>query len=279
MAIEVLAPAKINLTLHVTGWRTDGYHLLDSLVVFADVGDTVRARPAAQLGLVVDGPMAADVPSDTSNLVLKAARWLDSGKGAALNLTKRLPSSSGIGGGSSDAAAALRALSVLWRVACPVPARTLSLGADVPVCMVPKARRMSGIGERLSAPVALPGADILLVNPGVAVSTPAVFGRLEQRDNPPMPGILPEWRDIRELANWLQGQRNDLQRAACALQPAIRDVLAALERTGCLLARMTGSGATCFALFPPDGRSARAGRAQLCAGHPDWWAVSGRLLR
>ncbi len=275
MATEDFAPAKINLTLHVTGRRADGYHLLDSLVVFADIGDTVRVSPAERLSLKVDGPMAVGVPVDDSNLVLRAARLLDPGRGARIILTKRLPAASGIGGGSSDAAACLRALSRLWDVS--LPQNLESLGADVPVCMAPGAQRLRGTGEVLDPVPGLPSCDILLVNPGVAVSTPQVFGALRWRDNAPMPDTLPDWSTAGALADWLKDQRNDLQAAAIAVQPDISDVLDVLAGTGCLHCGMSGSGATCFALFPFGTGAAAQVAEGLAAERPLWWSAAGKI--
>ncbi|MGR3760479.1 4-(cytidine 5'-diphospho)-2-C-methyl-D-erythritol kinase [Roseobacteraceae bacterium NS-SX3] len=278
MATEAFAPAKINLTLHVTGQRADGYHLLDSLVGFASAGDRLRAEPADGLSLTVTGPRAEGVPEDGSNLVLRAARLLDADRGAALTLEKHLPAASGIGGGSSDAAAALRALSRLWDLPLPAASETLALGADLPVCMAPGAQRMTGVGERLAPVDRLPGCGILLVNPGVEVPTPAVFKALARKDNAPMPENLPRWRDAAELAGWLATQRNDLQAPALALAPVIGEVLTALRATGCLHAAMSGSGATCYALFSPGTGAAEAAEARIRAEHPGWWAAAGRLF-
>lgn len=277
--IEAFAPAKINLTLHVTGQRADGYHLLDSLVVFADIGDRITVTPSDGLSLSVDGPMAEGVPADDSNLVMKAAQWLDSGKGAEITLTKVLPASSGIGGGSTDAAATLRALSELWGCPLPTANEALPLGADLPVCMKARTQRMSGIGEVLDDVPKLPPLEILLVNPGVLVSTPAVFRALPRRDNPAMADKLPGWADAGAFADWLKDQRNDMQAAAVSLEPVIGDVLEALQGTGCLYAGMSGSGATCFALFEADGVSAQKARAAVSAAHPQWWCASGQVLR
>ncbi len=274
MPIEEFAPAKINLTLHVTGRRSDGYHLLDSLVAFADIGDTVTVEPAADLSLMVDGSMAADVPADSGNLVMRAARLMSRERGARITLTKRLPASSGIGGGSSDAAATLRALSRLWNL--PVPDDVERLGADVPVCMKPCAQRMQGIGERLTEVPALPDCAILLVNPRVSVSTPDVFRTLQHRDNAPMPDPLPHWPSVQDMARWLGCQRNDLQAAACGLQPRIVSVLDALSETQPLFRAMSGSGATCFALYAPQ--AAADAERRLRAAHPDWWVAAGRLI-
>ncbi|SHH29107.1 4-diphosphocytidyl-2-C-methyl-D-erythritol kinase [Cognatishimia maritima] len=274
--LSALAPAKINLTLHITGQRDDGYHLLDSLVVFADIGDRISAAPADELTLNVTGPFAGGIPTDDSNLMLRAAKLLLPDHGAALTLEKHLPPASGIGGGSSDAAATLRLLSDLWDVA--MPKDVLALGADMPVCMTPCAQRMSGIGELLSKVPALPACDIVLVNPRVEVSTPAIFKSLQERNNPPMPAKLPAWANVQDFAEWLGTQRNDMQTTAEVLQPAITDVLVALQATDTLFSRMSGSGATCFALFPPDGRAAKNAQKALQAAHPEWWVAEGSLL-
>ncbi|MCE8524705.1 4-(cytidine 5'-diphospho)-2-C-methyl-D-erythritol kinase [Ruegeria pomeroyi] len=275
MAIEVFAPAKINLTLHVTGQRDDGYHLLDSLVVFADVGDTVRVTPADRLSLDIDGPEAGGLDAEPDNLVLRAARLLAPDRGAAITLTKRLPVASGIGGGSADAAAGLRALAQLWDMSLPEPEQVLSLGADVPVCLSVMPRRMRGIGEQLDHVPPLPAMDILLVNPRVAVSTPTIFRTLAEKNNPPMERDLPRWRDLPDFAGWLANQRNDLALPAIAQQPVINEVIDALSEAGALFAGMSGSGATCFGLFSPDHPPAEP---VLRRRHPDWWCARGRVL-
>lgn len=284
MPIETLAPAKVNLTLHVTGRRVDGYHLLDSLVAFADVGDRLRAQPAAELTLTVAGPRAEGVPTGPENLVLRAAGLLQRtagtpAPGAALHLDKHLPAAAGIGGGSSDAAAALRLLTQLWRRPLPPAAAMLDLGADLPVCLLAAPARMRGIGEALDPLPALPDLGLVLANPGVATPTPAIFAALACRDNPPMPAALPVWRDAAGLAGWLAAQRNDLEPAARRLVPAIDPVLAALAgQPDCLLARMSGSGATCFGLFP-DRPAAAAAAAALARARPGWWVAAGGLHR
>ncbi|WP_372885731.1 4-(cytidine 5'-diphospho)-2-C-methyl-D-erythritol kinase [Shimia sp.] len=282
MTVEVFAPAKINLTLHVTGQRDDGYHLLDSLVVFAEIGDTVAVAPADKLSLAVTGPEAAGLdagPGNADNLVLRAARLFDDPRGARITLTKRLPVSSGIGGGSSDAAATLRALARHWQAPLPAPGRCLSLGADIPVCMAPGAQRMQGIGETLSRIDGLPEMEILLVNPRVAVSTPGVFRALTRKTNPAMAESLPRWAGLGDFTAWLQAQRNDLMPPALHQQPVIGEVLAALRASGSLNVGMSGSGATCFGLFPPDGRAAEAARRALsAASHGQWWCAAGPVL-
>lgn len=271
------APAKINLCLHVTGQRPDGYHLLDSLVAFADVGDVIEVRAAPTLSLRVIGPQARDLPVGEDNLVLQAARAFAGTAGAAITLTKNLPVASGIGGGSADAAATLRALARLWSVPLPDADRVLQLGADVPACLAGRAQRMQGIGERLTGAPGLPEAYLVLVNPGVAVATPAVFKALPCKNNPAMPE-LPVFAKAKALAQWLAAQRNDLEAPAMALAPAIGAVKQALAAApGCLLARMSGSGATCFGLFA-DQAQAQSARAAIAAAQPGWWVASGRML-
>jgi 4-diphosphocytidyl-2-C-methyl-D-erythritol kinase len=273
------ARAKINLTLHVTGQRADGYHLLDSLVVFADIGDRISVTATDRLRLEIDGPFAAGLAADDSNLVLRAARLLCLRRGAQIRLTKNLPIASGIGGGSADAAATLRALSQLWAVALPATDAVAGLGADVPACLYGKPLRLRGIGGDITALPALPGLDILLVNPGVHVPTPMIFKALAQKTNAPMPADLPDWPDAQAFCNWLATQRNDLLPAAAGLAPQIADALATLRATDCLFAGMSGSGATCFGLFLQDGHSARDACAQVQAAHPGWWAACGQLMR
>lgn len=267
------APAKINLTLHVTGQRADGYHLLDSLVVFADIGDELVLTLDPAPSLTLGGPMAAGVPQGPDNLVLRAAAVM--GVPVRVHLDKHLPSAAGIGGGSSDAAAALRGIAALAPDSALPTDGGLSLGADVPVCLLARAARMRGIGEDVRAIEGLPPLHAVLVNPGVAVPTGQVFGALARKDNPPMPDVLPRFADAGALAGWLATQRNDMQPAALAAQPAIGEVLAALEGTrDCLLARMSGSGATCFALYP-DAATAR--RASDALTRPGWWVQAVHL--
>lgn len=275
MAIEVFAPAKINLTLHVTGQRADGYHLLDSLVVFADVGDSIRMELAEDLSLEITGPKAAGLQGEGDNLILRAARRMQVDQGARIVLDKVLPVSSGIGGGSSDAAAAMRGLASLWQV--PLPGDPQVLGADVPVCLRAMPTRMRGIGDVLEEVPTLPPSWLVLVNPGVAVSTPEVFKRLASKDNAPMPEDLPEMGSAGDFAAWLKWMRNDLERPAILIQPVIATVLAALRmRRGCLLARMSGSGATCWGMFDNPDDAARAAE-DLARERPDWWVQSAEI--
>ena len=282
------APAKLNLTLEVVGKRADGYHLLDSLVAFTDYGDTVTARAADTLTLTLDGPFGGILVGDPmENLVLKAARLLAAEAGiaprAALALTKRLPVASGIGGGSSDAAATLLALAELWRLT-PTPedlARlALKLGADVPVCLAARTARLEGIGERVTPAPPLPAAPIVLVNPGVGLATPKVFqarGGAFSTGAGPLGVLASSPADAAGLAAALGPYANDLAAPAIALLPVIGQVLDRLSGTEqCLIARMSGSGATCFALFPTD-KAAAAAAAAITAAEPDWWAVATRL--
>ena len=279
------APAKLNLYLHVLGRRDDGYHLLDSLVAFADISDVVTARPAETLSLEVTGPFAGALQDDLSgNLVWRAARALVERAGieakAALTLEKNLPVASGIGGGSSDAAAALRALGELWRLDLgerKFEGLAQSLGADVPVCLFGETAWLGGIGERVAPASPLPPCSVVLVNPGISLSTPAVFkrragafsesGRFETTP-----------ADVRALARLLETRRNDLTSQAVALAPEISRLLRALEaEAGALIARMSGSGATCFALFA-DAAAAEEAAGRLRLAYRGWWVAAGALL-
>lgn len=274
------APAKVNLYLHVTGRRADGYHLLDSLVVFGPAADAVTARPASGLTLTVGGPQAAALAAEADNLVLRAARALAAAAGlpphAALHLDKRLPVASGIGGGSADAAAALRALNRLWELRwdeARLAAIGATLGADIPVCVGARPARMAGIGELLTSAPALPECGLLLVNPGVALATLAVF-HARRGGFTPAASLPAGWADATAMASDLSRLRNDLEASAVALCPAVTEVLAALRATSdCLLARMSGSGATCFGLFADAAGAARAGAALPAA----WWRAAGGL--
>lgn len=284
-SLTVLAPAKINLYLHVTGRRADGYHLLDSLAAFVDVGDTLALRPAASLSLEIDGPMATSLAAEADNIVLRAARlmadWAGVPPNVAIRLTKRLPVASGIGGGSADAAAVLRGLRVLWglEVSDGELARLgLALGADVPVCLGACAATMGGIGETLTPAPALPECWLALVNPGVALATPAVFRARTGDFSPPMP-LADAPADAAALAAALALRGNDLTAPAITLAPDIAVALGDLEQAaGCLLARMSGSGATCFGLFA-EGAAARAAARSIAARRPGWWTAAGHLIR
>jgi 4-diphosphocytidyl-2-C-methyl-D-erythritol kinase len=287
MALVELAPAKVNLTLAVLGRRRDGYHSIDSLVVFAGVADRLTLTPGKPLGLSVRGASAAKAGAIDDNLVLKAARALETEvRGLKLGhftLKKRLPVAAGLGGGSSDAAAALRLLARANRIALSdarLRRAARRIGADVPVCVDPQPRRMRGIGDVLSKPLAVPPLAALLVNPGVPVPTRDVFEilRLKPGGRPRRAGRaarLP--RKANDFVAFLAAQGNDLEPAAIKLQPVILRVLAALQREpGCALARMSGSGATCFGLFTSSRAAASAGR-RLAAAQPRWWVKATKL--
>jgi len=272
VTITEFAPAKVNLWLRVTGRRPDGYHLLDSLVVFAKVGDTVRAAPAENLALAVDGPFAADLPSDgADNLVLRAARKLAPERAASLHLTKHLPVASGIGGGSSDAAATIRALTRLWGLDPAIGAGIAPrLGADVPVCLACTPAIMRGVGDALLPAPGLPTFGLLLVNPGEALATADVFAR---RAGPYAPEFTPRpWPDAAALAADITAAGNGLTEAATQICPAIETVLTYLRGLpGVLAAQLSGSGATCFGLFK-DSEAAQLAAAEVPKG---WWCAVG----
>ena len=276
--VQVFAPAKLNLCLHVTGRRPDGYHLLDSLVAFASVGDRVSADIGPELALRITGPEAADLAAGPDNLVLRAARAM--GVDATLVLEKVLPLASGIGGGSADAAAALRALADLTGRPLPPIEDVLRLGADVPVCLAGRPARMSGIGEVLHPLPPLPPMACVLVNPRLPIPTPPVFAALTRRDNPPLPDLPSSaLASAPALAAWLATRtRNDLAAPARQVAPILVEVQAALEATpACLLARMSGSGGTHFGLFATPAAAAAAAEA-LATTHPAWWVTAGRIL-
>lgn len=277
------APAKINLYLHVTGRRDDGYHLLDSLVAFTEFGDRILVAPDDDLTLQIDGPFAGSLDGgDDDNLVLRAARALreasGAGAGAAISLTKNLPVSSGIGGGSADAGAVLRLLARLWELdfGDVALAKTgLSIGADVPVCLAGVPCRMTGIGETISPVDPLPSCGVVLVNGGEGVSTPSVFAARQKSFS-----RAGEWETparFEDFVSALRGRTNDLAAAARTVSPVIAEVLGALEASeGCALARLSGSGGTCFGLFA-DPALAHSARRSILAAQPGWWSASTRF--
>jgi len=271
---RTFAPAKINLALHVTGQRSDGYHLLDSLVVFADVGDRVRVMPADKTTLEVTGPMATGCPTDETNLVMKAARLFD--LPVAITLEKHLPVAAGLGGGSSDAAATLHAMAELTGTHT-IPEGATDLGADVRVCLMRQAARMRGIGEDVQPVEGMPELSAVLANPGVEVATAEVFAALGDKTGAPMPKRIPRWRSDWSAIDWIAKQRNDLEAPAMQLAPVIGAVLDALRALpGARVARMSGSGATCFALFEDRAEADHAAEL-LSAQHPDWWVTATTL--
>ena len=275
------APAKVNLFLHVTGRRDDGYHLLDSLAVFAGVADRIAFAPSGTLTLTVTGPFATSLTAEPDNLVLRAARALATEANVSptgtLTLDKHIPVASGIGGGSADAAATLRLLRRAWGANVTDSALdriAATLGADVPVCLRNQPMRMRGVGDHLTPAPTLPPCGLLLVNPGMPLATASVFRARAGGYSPA--AVLPDgWDTPQTLAATLAGLSNDLEPAAIGLVPAIREVLQAIAAApGCLLARMSGSGATCFGLFPDVGA---ASAAAVRLARPGWWRWGGPL--
>jgi len=278
--------AKINLTLRILGRREDGYHELRSLVAFARIGDRVTAAHAEGLSLDVAGAFAPALEAEADNLVLRAARALREfagvTAGAHLTLEKNLPVASGIGGGSADAAAALRALMRLWKIEpdkAALATLAASLGADVPVCLASASALMWGVGEKL-ARLPLPAFWMVLANPGIALSTPAVFRELAAPplDALPSDPALQAFATLDLLVRWAAEEGNGLEAPAIALAPAVGEVRDAIAATAdCLLARMSGSGATCFGLYPSEAAASEAARA-LATAHPGWWIAAGEAV-
>lgn len=272
------APAKLNLDLIVTGRTADGYHELDSIVVFAPQADRLTFAAGPGLSLAIDGPFADALTAAPDNLVLRAGALLARSAGrrpeAAITLEKNLPVASGIGGGSADAAATLRGLARLWSLNWPdhrLRELALRLGADVPVCVYARPARLRGIGERLDPIRGLPDLPLLLVNPGVPVATRAVFEAFELPSEAFARPPLAPHPSLTQFAVWLAASRNELQPAAIRVAPVIATALAALEACpGCLIARMSGSGATCFGLFA-DLKAATVAAAAITKAEPNWW--------
>ncbi|MGH6981033.1 MAG: 4-(cytidine 5'-diphospho)-2-C-methyl-D-erythritol kinase [Stellaceae bacterium] len=276
------APAKLNLYLHVTGKRDDGFHLLDSLVAFADIGDEIGVEPAAELRLAVDGPFAADLTGDPrGNLVWRAAATLAERLGRrpdiAIRLTKNLPVASGIGGGSSDAAACLRALAERWRCddRAMLNAVAASLGSDVPACLAALPAWLGGIGDRIDNAGDLPRCGVLLANPRIALPTASVYRAFKGPFSPA--SRFPIAGDAVSFARNLVERNSDLTGTAIGLVPEIGVVLKRLARIeNNLLSRMSGSGATCFALFGTNAEAAAAAN-ELRQEYPDWWIEAAEL--
>ena len=276
--IKVTAHAKVNLTLHVVGQRANGYHELQSLVCLTEFGDQIHLSPAADFSFQVIGPNASGIPVDESNLVVQAAKFMAQKHSKSLDchiiLEKNLPMASGIGGGSSDAAAVMRALSQYFSVPLPNVDELMTLGADIPVCMTTGLTLMEGAGEDVTQLSAAPNWGVVLVNPNVGVSTPAVFNALNSKRNLPMQDVAENCVDIA----WLGDQRNDLEPPAMAMVPEVGAVVEAISAAPhCQMARMSGSGATCFGVFA-DIKHANAAAERLQRAHPDWWVVSTKIV-
>lgn len=282
--VRVAAPAKINLFLHVGERRADGFHALESLIAFTETGDRLEISPARELTLSVAGPFASALPPDSDNLVLRAARMLQhqsqTRAGAAIHLEKNLPVASGIGGGSADAAAALRGLVRLWELDCS-QSELLEiageLGSDVPVCLLSRPCWVAGRGEILTELPPAPRIATVLVNPGVAVSTAAVFGALNARTGIGATRPPKSLDSLWDLIAWLGDAGNDLEAPAGRIAPVIQDVLNAFEREpGCALMAMSGSGSTCFAMFH-EPEYAQGAAERIAQDHPEWWVSQTRL--
>ena len=278
------APAKINLALHVTGRRADGYHLLESLAVFTRFGDRIELAEADEDSFSVSGSFADAVPTDGTNLVLRARDALraalpHASARVAIKLEKNLPVASGVGGGSSDAAATLRGLARLWDLDAGherLTAMAAELGADLPMCIAAKPLVARGTGDELSPVSGFPALGLVLVNPGVGVPTPAVFAALQRRENDSLPP-LPSMIDFHTLRGWLEATRNDLEDAAHSIAPSVGAAKAALEKAGAGFARMSGSGATCFGLFE-TGNVAKRAAAAIRNRHPGWFVAATRSM-
>jgi len=274
--LRIQAPAKLNFFLHIDERRSDGYHELESLVAFTEIGDLLTIAPADDLVLDITGLFAGALSgTGADNLVLRAAKALGADRGAHLTLQKNLPVASGIGGGSADAAAALRGLNVFWKLShseAELAEIGASLGSDVPACVLSRPLWMSGRGEMLRPLAPLPPLQLVLVNPRVAVSTVEVFSRLNTRTglgaiSPPSVPFGTVW----EVVDYLRDASNDLEASACSLAPVIEDVLEAIaHEPGCILSQMSGSGATCFGLFQ-DGPWATGAAERLALDRPKWW--------
>lgn len=287
--LKVLAPAKVNLFLHIIGRREDGMHLLESLFAFADIGDVITVRKARNLSLKVTGPFQEICKiagcDGEENLVFKAARLLSKfapGKGAEITLEKNLPLSSGIGGGSSDAAATLKALQILWDVEIKEEdlfKQAMELGADVPACLMGVPCFVSGIGDQITPLDKFDPLDVVLVNPNKPVSTPLVFRTFKETGRPftsPL-GLTPEINQSQEKL--LTGTHNDLQGPAIGILPLVGKILHAIEGCeGLKFARMSGSGGTCFGLFKSR-ENAEIAAAWLAREHPGWWVQLCRLTK
>ncbi len=289
MSLIERAPAKINLSLHILGRRDDGWHELESLVVFAGASDTLTLQPDAPLSLSLEGPGAAQLGAQEDNLVLRAARALADRvpdlRLGAFHLAKRLPVAAGIGGGSSDAAAALRLLARANNLDLEDPrlyAAAADIGSDVPVCVRARARMMRGRGENLGPLLDLPPLFAVLVNPGVPLETAAVFARigLKPGENPGF-GAHPALAtplSVESVCATMKRARNDMEDAASVLAPVVVHCIAVLSAArGVRLTRMSGSGATCFALFENCRAAARAAKV-IRRDHPEWW-VKATVLR
>ncbi|MEP3279996.1 MAG: 4-(cytidine 5'-diphospho)-2-C-methyl-D-erythritol kinase [Stappiaceae bacterium] len=288
MPLTLLAKAKVNLALHVTGQREDGYHLLDTLVAFPDIGDQILVSPSDRLMLTLDGPFAEELSASgggEENIALQAAKLLcgersGPSRNCSIKLTKNLPVASGIGGGSADAAATLKALNAYWQLRLSdteLIEYATRLGADVPMCVYQCPLRAQGIGDDISTQSPFPPCGIILINPRIPVSTPDVFKKLIHKNSPPLPEIPRRWKSLDHLVEWLCQTRNDLEASARLIAPQITDAIGWLDaQDGCRFARMSGSGATCFALFENEEQAKNIARTMRFE-RPDCWVGAGAI--
>ena len=275
MKINSFAAAKVNLALHVRGLKSNGYHELDSLVTFANIGDIIEVRPSNELKLTIEGPFADNVPKDADNIVIKAAKFLSPDGKAHINLIKNLPVEAGLGGGSADAAATLRSLSKLWNI--PIPNTPEVLGADVPICLLKETAIVQGIGEKIT-PISIPSnLHIVLIKPNIGLSTEEVFKNLKNKNNEKM-GTFKGTDSIEEFANHLNKLRNDLLKTSITLVPLLRDIINFLNvQNGNYYTQMSGSGTTCFGLFYDEVNAMRA-LSQAKIKLPDMWCKMVKLI-
>ena len=275
MKINSFAAAKVNLALHVRGLKSNGYHELDSLVTFANIGDIIEVRPSDELKLTIEGPFADNVPKDADNIVVKAAKFLSPDGKAHINLIKNLPVEAGLGGGSADAAATLRSLSKLWNI--PIPKTPEVLGADVPICLLKETAIVQGIGEKIT-PVSIPSnLHIVLIKPNIGLSTAKVFNNLKNKHNEKM-CTFKGTDSIEEFANYLNKLRNDLLQTSVTIVPLLRDIINFLNvQNGNYYTQMSGSGTTCFGLFD-DELSAMRALSQAKIKFPNMWCKMVKLI-
>jgi 4-diphosphocytidyl-2-C-methyl-D-erythritol kinase len=275
MKINSFAAAKVNLALHVRGLKSNGYHELDSLVTFANIGDIIEVRPSDELKLTIEGPFADNVPKDADNIVVKAAKFLSPDGKAHINLIKNLPVEAGLGGGSADAAATLRSLSKLWNI--QIPKTPEVLGADVPICLLKETAIVQGIGEKIT-PISIPSnLHIVLIKPNIGLSTAKVFNNLKNKHNEKM-CTFKGTDSIEEFANYLNKLRNDLLQTSITIVPLLRDIINFLNvQNGNYYTQMSGSGTTCFGLFDDEVSAMRA-LSQAKIKFPNMWCKMVKLI-
>ena len=280
--LEEKASAKVNLCLQIVGQKSNGFHLLDSIVGFTEFGDHLSFKKSDELELTAKGAFSDQIPVDKSNLILKAAELLrkinNIKTGAHITLTKNLPPSAGLGGGSSDAAATIRGLSRLWGTDLPEIDDLMKIGSDLPVCIHQKTQHMKGFGEVLEEINTFPNLPILLVNPLKKVSTQTVFRMLKNKKNPPLSKYEKLFQAKKDWINWLLLQRNDLIEPAVKVEPVISEVLRLISKQISVeKVSMSGSGATCFGIFE-NKQDCDLAMQRVRLERPDWWSVSTEII-